>query len=115
MNSYKNVVIKYKNPDELPTTSQFSVGDNLFVIGDDQRIWGAIQKIWRDTEWEEETGNPQLLNFELIDASGKEWTLNYNMHFEEDIVHPQWFVNFNFYTDLNNSVQIANNNLKVIL
>ena len=115
MNSYNTVVIAYQNPDELATKTKFKIDDNIFISSNDYNIWGTIKRIWRDEEEEEDLCYPQLLNFDVIDSDGKEYTINYNMNRDDDdeATDSQWFINFNFHSDLNNSIQTTNNNVAV--
>ena len=113
MKSYKNVIIVYQNPDELKIKSQFKIDDNIFVSSNDCNIWATIKGIWRDEQEEQDLCYPQLLNFDVIDVNGKEYTINYNMNRDDEGTDSQWFINFNFYADIDNSIQVINNNVAV--
>ena len=113
MKSYKKVVIAYQNPDELVTKTKFKIDDNIFISSNDYNIWGTIKRIWRDEEEEQDLCYPQLLNFDVIDVNGKEYTINYNMNRDDEGTDSQWFINFNFYADIDNSIQVIKNNVAV--
>jgi len=113
MKSYKNVIIVYQNPDELKIKSRFKLNDSIFVSSNDCNIWATIKGIWRDEQEEQDLCYPQLLNFDVIDVNGKEYTINYNMNRDDEGTDSQWFINFNFYADIDNSIQVIKNNVAV--
>lgn len=113
MKSYKNVIIVYQNPDELVIKSRFKLNDSIFVSSNDCNIWATIKGIWRDEQEEQDLCYPQLLNFDVIDVNGKEYTINYNMNRDDEGTDSQWFINFNFYADIDNSIQVIKNNVAV--